>query len=323
MKNVIDVVIPTFRPGERFLEILERLQHQELPVRAIHVINTDRDGMEALLSSRSLTQKALLDRYPGLDVEHITPAEFDHGATRNRGAAKCAGATYVLMLTQDALPADEKLTAHLVRAMQQDDRIEAAYARQLPNGDAAGAERITRGFNYPETAAVHAQEDLPRLGVRTYFCSNVCALYRLDVFRMLGGFPEHMIFNEDMVYAGRALQAGWKVAYAADALVYHSHNYTAGQQFHRNFDLGVSQADHPEIFAAAGSEKEGVRYVKEVIHLLKGQGDGREIPGFVVTCGMRYLGYRLGRHYRKLPSGLIRWCSMNRYYWDRTDRTDS
>ena len=37
------------------------------------------------------------------------------------------------------------------------------------------------------------------------------------------------------------------IAYVAEARVVHSHNYTNRQQLHRNFDLAVSQADHPEI----------------------------------------------------------------------------
>ena len=52
---------------------------------------------------------------------------------------------------------------------------------------------------------------------------------------------------------------GKAVAYCAEAVVLHSHNYTGIQQFKRNFDLGVSQADHPEIFQAARSESEGIR----------------------------------------------------------------
>lgn len=51
-----------------------------------------------------------------------------------------------------------------------------------------------------------------------------------------------------MIYAAKAVEAGYSIAYAADAEVVHSHNYTNGQQFHRNFDLGVSQAEHPEVF---------------------------------------------------------------------------
>lgn len=50
-----------------------------------------------------------------------------------------------------------------------------------------------------------------------------------------------------MILAGRMVQAGYKVAYAAEARVIHSHNYSGLQQFHRNFDLAVSQADNPNL----------------------------------------------------------------------------
>ena len=73
----------------------------------------------------------------------------------------------------------------------------------------------------------------------------------------------HTIFNEDMIFAARLIQSGRAVAYCAQARVIHSHNYSSIQQFHRNFDLGVSQADHPEVFDCVKSESEGIRMVKQ------------------------------------------------------------
>ena len=100
---------------------------------------------------------------------------------------------------------------------------------------------IQREFNYPKTSRLKSKEDLSKLGIKTYFCSNVCAAYQKDVYERLGGFVRKTIFNEDMILAGRMIQAGWKIYYAADAKVIHSHNYNCRQQFHRNFDLAVSQ----------------------------------------------------------------------------------
>ena len=76
----------------------------------------------------------------------------------------------------------------------------------------------------------------------------MCAAYDKGIYQKTGGFTERAIFNEDMICAGTMIQKGYSVVYAADARVYHSHNYSGRQQFHRNFDLGVSQAEHPEIF---------------------------------------------------------------------------
>ena len=59
------------------------------------------------------------------------------------------------------------------------------------------------------------------------------------------------------------MKQGYRIAYAADAVVFHSHNYTALEQLRRNFDLAVSQADHPEVFAGISSEGEGIRLVKD------------------------------------------------------------
>ena len=87
-------------------------------------------------------------------------------------------------------------------------------------------------------------------------------MYDRRTYEELGGFVESTLFNEDMIYAGHLVQAGYAIAYAADAKVVHSHNYGCLAQLHRNFDLGVSQAQHPEIFDAYPSEGEGIRMVK-------------------------------------------------------------
>ena len=81
------------------------------------------------------------------------------------------------------------------------------------------------------------------MGIKAFFCSDVCAMYDRKKYIEQGGFIKKTIFNEDMIMAYKFLMAGYGVYYKADACVIHSHNYSNMQQFHRNFDLGVSQAD--------------------------------------------------------------------------------
>ena len=95
----------------------------------------------------------------------------------------------------------------------------------------------------------------------------------------------------------------------------HSHNYGCMAQFHRNFDLAVSQADHPEVFQGIHSESEGIRLVKQTARYLVKQRRPWLVPGMIVKSGFKYMGYRLGRCYRLLPSGLAAKCSMNKEYW--------
>lgn len=143
----------------------------------------------------------------------------------------------------------------------------------------------------------------------------MCAAYDREVYEKLGGFVDHAIFNEDMIYAGNLVKKGYAIAYAADAKVYHSHNYSALQQFHRNFDLGVSQAEHPEIFANVPSEGEGIRLVKKSLAYLVKTGHIWLIPQLVIQSGAKYAGYFLGKRYWKLPHRLVMACTMSPWYW--------
>ena len=246
-------------------------------------------------------------------MKHLSKREFDHGRTRNQGV-KLSDTDVFVMMTQDAMPADEFLLERLLEALR-GEKAAVSYARQLPGRDSSEAERFTRQFNYPAESRVKTKEDLSELGVKTFFCSNVCAAYRRDVFEELGGFVNHAIFNEDMLYAAKAVEAGFAIAYAAQAKVYHSHNYTYRQQFRRNFDLGVSQADHPEVFAAYPSESEGIRLVKSTVAHLKEKRMRNKIPGVIIQSGFKYMGYLLGKRYRRLPRRLVLACSSNKDYW--------
>ena len=217
------------------------------------------------------------------------------------------------MMTQDALPADRKLIEKLTAPLMGD--IAVSYARQLPRKNCRAIERFTRRFNYPEESLLKGKENLQVLGIKTYFCSDVCAAYRREIYEKLGGFVEKAIFNEDMLFAAKAVEAGYKIMYAAEARVLHSHNYSISQQFRRNFDLGVSQAEHPEVFKKVPSEKEGGRMVKETTEYLFTTGKVFLIPYFYLQCMGKYAGYFLGKHYKMLPEKTIKKCTANEAYW--------
>lgn len=301
--RTIDVIIPTYRPGKEFRLLLERLKQQSVPVRRVVIINTEKKFWDSRWEQE----------FPFTEVHHIKKEEFDHGGTR-RKAAELTDAEIMVFMTQDALPADRDLIRNLTSPLKEPETA-AAYARQLPNASCSFVERYTRSFNYPDKSSVKSREDLPVYGIKTFFCSNVCAAYRKDVYESLGGFTGHTIFNEDMIYASAVIQHGYRIAYAADAKVIHSHNYTCMQQFRRNFDLGVSQAEYPEVFQTASSESEGIRLVKKTFRYLCVNGRRRLIPGFVLQSGFKYAGYLAGKNYRRMPARMVRWCSMNKDYW--------
>ena len=122
-----------------------------------------------------------------------------------------------------------------------------------------------------------------------------------------------------MIYAGHLVQAGYSIAYAAEAEVIHSHNYSCMQQFHRNFDLAVSQAQNLDVFQGIKSESEGIRLVKQTASYLRKEKQGKWIPYLIISSGFKYLGYRLGKIYRILPKFVVRACSMSKDYWSENE----
>ena len=99
-------------------------------------------------------------------------------------------------------------------------------------------------------------------------------------------------------------------------MVIHSHQYTNKEQFRRNFDLGVSQAEHPEIFGSVPSESEGVRLVKKTAQYLRDRGEGRRILPMCVTSIYKFFGYKLGKNYKRLSFRRIMKYTMNKAYWE-------
>ncbi len=304
----IDVIIPIYKPDKKYDRLLQALKKQSLMPNHIYIIHTMAEGKE---------EKKENSRYAGmnnLSIINIRKEEFNHGGTRNKGVSM-SDAEFVLMMTQDAVPADTHLLEELVRPFAE-EQVAATYARQLATKEVGVIEQYTRTFNYPEQEQKKTKEDLKRLGIKTFFCSDVCAMYRKSVYEKMGGFVTKTIFNEDMIMASKMIQAGYAIVYAAKAKVYHAHKYTGLQQFQRNFDLGVSHREFSEIFDQVKSESEGIKMVKQTARYLWKQKQPFQIISLVWQSGCKFLGYRFGKKYDKLPMWFVKCCSSQKSYWN-------
>lgn len=302
----VDVIIPVYQPTEKLEKMLLALSCQTYKPEHIFLMHTeDGYGLEAA--------KEICTKIPCKEVE-VSKADFDHGGTRNLGIQN-SSAEIVICMTQDAIPANALMIEKLVQSFEQDEKIAVSYARQKAGKGCSPVEAYTRRFNYPLESVLKDKNDLETMGIKTYFCSNVCAAYKRNVYLELGGFEQPVIFNEDMIYAARAIHKGYKIFYAADAVVLHSHHYSGKMQIKRNFDLGVSQQCYPEIFSNIKSETEGVKLVKDTTgYLIKIKRPHLIIP-MLWQSGCKYLGYQLGKHYEKLPNRFIMKLTMNPEFW--------
>ena len=202
---MIDVIIPTYKPGEEFVRVIRGLHNQSVKVNRVIIMNTEEAFFEGVAND--------LHEYIDegfIEVHHISKKDFNHGKTRREGIAKSLADIFVMM-TMDAVPANDKLIENLVSPLS-DETVACSYARQLPKEGDSRREQITREFNYPDKSVLKSSADYDRLGIKTFFCSNVCCAYSRKIYDELGGFVSRAIFNEDMIYAGRAVKQGYKVS---------------------------------------------------------------------------------------------------------------
>ena len=301
----IAVIIPTLNGGEVWLDCLKALHQQVQQPDCVMIVDS---------GSTDGTDMAALEA--GFELIRIAREWFDHGGTRQMAARRFVAFDVLVYLTQDAVLASPDALAQLVAPFA-DPRVGTTYGRQLPRQGSGPIEAHARLFNYPPQSNTRTLADKAHMGIKAAFTSNSFAAYRAEALLAVGGFPESLILGEDMVVAARMLQAGWSVAYVAEAQVWHSHGYTLSQEFKRYFDIGVMRHDQAWILREFGKpEGEGGRFVRSEIAYL-GQRAPWLLPSAFVRTMAKYLGYKLGQHSSSLPLSIKRKLSMHRSFWDK------
>jgi rhamnosyltransferase len=223
-------------------------------------------------------------------------------------------AEILIYMTQDAVCSGPDVLRSLL-AVFADPLVAAACGRQLPRHGATAIEAHARIFNYPSLSEIRTLESRARLGIKAAFLSNSLAAYRRPALMQVGHFPDNVIFGEDMVTSARLLLAGYRVAYVAEAVIYHSHAYTMTQEFRRYFDIGVLHSRERWLldeFGGAGGE--GKRFVLSELSYLR-KHDPRQIPSAFMRTVIKLIAYRLGREEAYLAPFVKRHLSLNSKYW--------
>ena len=246
----------------------------------------------------------------------IPQNKFNHGGTRAK-AAQMAQGDILVYLTQDVLLFDEFSLENIIRIFE-DEKVGAAYGRQLSYDDTNLFGKHLREFNYPDKTAIRAKEDIKIYGIKTAQLSNSFAAYRKDVLLKIGNFNNDLILGEDVYVGAKMILAGYKLVYTKDAKVYHSHSYTVLEEFKRYFDIGVFHTCEAWILQEFGkAEGEGLKYIKSEVNYLAKNGAWYLVPEFFVRNSMKYLGYKLGQKYEKLPMWMIKKMSMHHRWWKK------
>jgi len=283
MDSKVSVIIPTLNAENQLPTLLEGLAAQEHTIDEIIVVDSaSEDKTVEICKNNSMVNLIQIER-----------KEFDHGETRDMALRKSIG-DIVVFLTQDAVPANAEFLGKLITPLMEED-VAVCTGRQLPKADATKMERLVRTFNYSEDSHIRSKEDISKMGIKAFFCSDVCAAYNREIYLKLGGFLHPVKTNEDMFFAATAIQNGYRVAYTADAAVIHSHNLTLKKQYERNFIQGYEMEKHRELLGNVSQRSEGVRLVKYVSKELIKHGHVASIAYFGLDCFARFLGNRKGK----------------------------
>lgn len=301
---MITIIIPTRNASGCLPRLMAKLNTQ-----------TFKDYELIVIDSSSTDDTAAIAGAANAKVIIIPEAEFDHGGTRALAARQAKGETLVF-LTQDVLPCDDSAIETLMKPLADNHQIAAVFGRQIAYPDASLWAQHLRMFNYPQTSYEHILADRQKYGLKAAFFSNSFSAYRKSALEEIGYFRERLIFGEDTCAAADLLLKGRKIAYLAEAKVFHSHNYTICQDFRRYFDIGVFHRNEKWLLSQFGkAEGYGLKYIKSELFFINKRKRYDLLLEFSLRILAKYLGYKLGRQYLHLPSFINRRFSMHRSWW--------
>jgi len=299
------LIVPTLNAGDSWCFWLKAESEQSY-------ICDDR----LIIDSSSNDETLNLAKEQGFTTHQISRDQFDHGGTRQLAVEMVSDAEIIIFATQDATFASPDSIARIIECFS-DKSIGAVYGRQLPDFGASPIAAHARLFNYPEKNVIKSKQDIPTLGLKTAFCSNSFSAYRRKSLVDVKGFPSKLIFGEDMYVAAKMIQRGWNIGYCADAQVRHSHNYSMIEDFQRSFDIGVFHNVENWLLQDFGkAEGEGKKFVLSELKYLLINAPWL-IPSSFCRNALKYLGYKLGKNWEKIPYGIRQKLVMNKRFWRR------
>jgi rhamnosyltransferase len=301
-RMTISVIVPTLQAGSHLPALFAVLKNQTMPPDEIVVIDSSSTDVSADFARRE-----------GATVLTIPWLDFRHGRARNL-AARAASSDYLVFLTQDALPTGNTFLELLTLPLRS-TLAAAACARQIAYPTASPLEKFARSYNYPETSFMRSLEDVERLGIKAFFFSNTASTVTRREFWEAGGFREDLIVNEDMYLCSVLLHAGKKVAYTAEAVVFHSHNYPLDSLFKRYFDIGVFFAQAGDTLSQGRTGGEGFNFIIQAGRTLVRQRQYGWLFRLALESVVKWCAFQTGKRYRLLPKAIKQRMSGHLAFW--------
>ncbi|WP_317705641.1 MBL fold metallo-hydrolase [Methylomarinovum caldicuralii] len=210
----VSIIIRTLNEARYLDELLTVIARQEIDSITYEVVLVDSGSTDGTLQ--------IAERH-GCRIYHITREEFSFGRALNIGCEAAAGEILVF-ISGHCVPANNRWLQHLCQPIL-DGQAQYTYGRQISGPESHYSERRIFAKYFPEKSRI------PQEG---FFCNNANSALLKSAWAEYG-FDEELTGLEDMELAQRLVKAGGKVAYVAEAAVYHHHNET-WPQVRRRFE---------------------------------------------------------------------------------------
>lgn len=173
----------------------------------------------------------------------VPQEKFSHSLTREKAIFEYCTSDVVVMFSQDVKLVREDAILKLASALNED--VVYAYGKQICKKKTI--EHYVRQKNYGKKSQTVSLEDVSAMQLKAFFASDAFSAYYRPTFIALNGYDNvYMMMNEDMYYAKKIIDAGYKKAYVSEAVVEHSHKLKLKQLYKRYYETGRWFALHPE-----------------------------------------------------------------------------
>ncbi|UCG13680.1 MAG: glycosyltransferase [Deltaproteobacteria bacterium] len=210
MNHRASIIIRCCNEEQHIGQLLRGIMQQT--IREVEVIIVDSGSTDATLSIAS--------RYPAKLIS-IRPEEFSFGRSLNAGCSSASG-EFIVAVSAHVYPVYEDWLDHLLAPFS-DPQMALVYGRQRGNEKTKYSEHQVFAKWFPTESNMSQPHP---------FCNNANAAIRRSLWDQLP-YNESLTGLEDIEWAKRALQLGYKVAYAANAEIIHVHDENARQIYNR------------------------------------------------------------------------------------------
>ena len=230
-KNKIEIICPLYNAATYVLNLhASLLKQKNVEIAKISYILTESTDDTINVLNKNQIPYTLIGK-----------EEFSHSLTREKVALH-SESDILVFITQDIEISNENWLFNLVSPIINNEAV-ACYSRQISKYN--NIEKYTREKNYLKASALVGKNDLPRLGLKTFFFSDAASAIKTCIFKELNGYDgKNLPINEDMYIAYKIIMAGYNIKYCADSIVYHSHRFTLKQLYRRYYLTGIFMAQN-------------------------------------------------------------------------------